>query len=47
MADLVNHGTRHHSEVAALLTELARSPGDIDLIVLLNDGVQPTPPPAL
>jgi uncharacterized damage-inducible protein DinB len=29
---LFNHGTQHRSEVAALLTEAGRSPGDLDLV---------------
>jgi uncharacterized damage-inducible protein DinB len=38
MVHLVNHGTQHRSEAAAMLTHLGSSPGDIDLIVFLNDG---------
>jgi len=35
MAHLVNHGTQHKTEAAALLTDLGHSPGDIDLIYYL------------
>jgi uncharacterized damage-inducible protein DinB len=36
MAHLVNHGTQHKTEAAAILTGMGHSPGDIDLIVYLN-----------
>ena len=39
MAHVVNHGTQHKTEAAAILTSMGHSPGDIDLIVYLNGGV--------
>ena len=37
MAHLINHGTQHKTEAAAILTGFGHSPGDIDLIVYLNE----------
>jgi uncharacterized damage-inducible protein DinB len=34
---LANHGTQHRAEAAVLLTQAGRSPGDLDLIVWLED----------
>jgi uncharacterized damage-inducible protein DinB len=35
MAHVVNHGTQHKSEAAAMLTSFGHSPGDIDMIYFL------------
>jgi uncharacterized damage-inducible protein DinB len=37
MAHVVNHGTQHKSEAAAMLTELGQSPGDLDLILFIHE----------
>ena len=37
MIHLTNHGTQHKTEAAAILTGFGHSPGDIDLIVYLNE----------
>ena len=37
MAHLVNHGTQHKTEAAALLTDFRYSPGDIDLLGYLME----------
>jgi uncharacterized damage-inducible protein DinB len=37
MAHLVNHGTQHRTEAAAILTDVGHSPGDIDLIFFLSE----------
>jgi len=37
MAHVVNHGTQHRTEAAAMLTDFGYSPGDIDFIYYLDE----------
>ncbi|MCE9647671.1 MAG: DinB family protein [Chloroflexi bacterium] len=37
MVHVVNHGTQHRSEAAAMLTDFGCSPGDIDMIIYLRE----------
>jgi len=37
LVHVVNHGTQHRGEAAAILTELGHSPGNIDLIIYMRE----------
>lgn len=36
MSHVINHGTQHRTEAAAMLTDFGHSPGDIDMILFLR-----------
>lgn len=37
LVHVINHGTQSRSEAAVLLTQLGRSPGDLDYMIFLRD----------
>jgi uncharacterized damage-inducible protein DinB len=37
MAHVVNHGTQHRAEAAAMLTDFGCSPGDVDMIYFFDE----------
>ena len=39
LTHLVNHGTYHRGEAALMLTRLGRSPGDLDYVYFIPEGV--------
>ncbi|MEX2029526.1 MAG: DinB family protein [Anaerolineales bacterium] len=43
LVHVVNHGTQHRSEAAALLTNFGHSPGDLDFTIYLNELASPPP----
>lgn len=34
---MINHGTQHYAEAAAMLTDFGHSPGDVDMILYLRE----------